>query len=83
MVDRLRLLAAVNMLAPPTTRGVARRLAVSTDEAESALTEAERIHLVAKEQHEDASTSTAGHDRHLWRLSEAGRAQMNRLLRPR
>lgn len=33
MVDRLQLLVAVNMLAPPATTGVAKRLAVSSDEA--------------------------------------------------
>src|SRR6478672_740541 len=44
MVDRLRLLVAVNMLAPPTTTGVAKRLGVSRDEAESALQDAEGVH---------------------------------------
>jgi predicted ArsR family transcriptional regulator len=82
MVDRLRLLAAVNMLGPPTTRGVARRLSVSTDEAKSALTDAERAHLVAKQLPENTPTNTAGKDRYRWRLSDKGRAQMYRLLHP-
>jgi hypothetical protein len=82
MVDRLRLLAAVNMLAPPTTRGVAQRLAVSTDEAESALTEAEQVHLVARKRPENTPTGTSGKHRPRWRLSEEGRALMYRLLPP-
>ncbi len=49
MMDRLLLLAAVNMPPAPSTRGVAQRLAVSTEEAECALHEAERSHLVTAE----------------------------------
>jgi hypothetical protein len=79
MVDRLRLLTAVNMLAPPSTPAVARRLAVSRDEAHSALTEAERVQLVAQ-QRESARTTPAGIGRRVWRLSEEGRAELYRLL---
>ena len=80
MVDRLRLLAAVNMLAPPSTRAVAQRLSVSRDEAESALRAAERVHLVAKDQLTSSLAGAAGAGRHLWRLSEQGRTEMYRLL---
>jgi hypothetical protein len=79
MVDRLRLLAAVNMVAPPSTPAVARRLAVPRDEAHSALTEAERVHLVAQ-QLDSARATPAGIGRRVWRLSEQGRAEMYRLL---
>jgi hypothetical protein len=82
MVDRLRLLVAVNMVAPPTTTGVAKRLAVSRDEAESALHDAECGHLVAKQRLKRMLRSTAVRDLTLWRLSDEGRAEMNRLLHP-
>lgn len=77
MVDRLRLLVAVNMLAPPTTTGVAKRLAVSSAEAESALRDAECVHLVANQRRE---RSTGAEGLALWRLSDEGRAEMDRLL---
>lgn len=80
MVDRLRLLVAVNMLAPPTTTGVATRLAVSSDEAESALHDAECVHLVAKQSRERMLASTGAEGLALWRLSDEGRAEMFRLL---
>lgn len=80
MIDRLGLLAAVNMLAPPSTQGVAKRLAISRDEAEIALTQAERVQLVAKEPRERPTPSASGKNRHLWRLSDEGRAEMYRLL---
>ena len=80
MVDRLRLLVAVNMLAPPTTTGVAKRLAVSRDEAESALHDAECGHLVAEQRVERMLRSTRAEGRTLWRLSDEGRAEMDRLL---
>jgi hypothetical protein len=80
MVDRLRLLVAVNMLAPPTTTCVAKRLAVSTDEAESALHDAECVHLVAKQRLERMLRSTGAEGVTRWRLSDEGRAEMHRLL---
>jgi hypothetical protein len=80
MVDRLLLLTAVNMLAPPSTRGLCRRLAVSRDEAEAALTEAQRAHLVVEEPPETARAMLAGINRRRWRLTEPGRAEMYRLL---
>jgi hypothetical protein len=80
MVDRLRLLVAVNMLAPPTTTGVAKRLAVSRGEAESALHDAECVHLVAKQRRERMLRATGAGGRLLWRLSDEGRAEMYRLL---
>jgi hypothetical protein len=80
MVDRLRLLVAVNMLAPPTTTGVAKRLAVSSDEAESALHDAECVHLVAQQRRERMLRATGAGGRSLWRLSDEGRAEMYRLL---
>jgi hypothetical protein len=80
MVDRLRLLVAVNMLAPPTTTGVAKRLAVSSDEAHSALHDAECVHLVAKQRRERLLRSTVVGGLTRWRLSDEGRAEMYRLL---
>lgn len=82
MVDRLRLLVAVNMLAPPTTTCVAKRLAVSREEAESALHDAECVDLVAKERLERMLRSTEAGGLTLWRLSDEGCAEMHRLLDP-
>ena len=79
MVDRLQLLAAVNMPPAPSTKGVAQRLAVSNEEAESALHEAEGVHLVAEEHSVMRATRRAA-IRQLWRLSEQGRGEMYRLL---
>jgi hypothetical protein len=81
IIDRLMLLTAVNMLAPPSTQVVCRRLAVSRDEAEAALTEAKRAHLVAEESPETTQAMLAGINGHRWRLTEPGRAEMYRLLR--
>ena len=72
MVDRLRLLVAVNMLAPPTTTGVAKRLAVSREEAESALHDAECVHLVAKQRLERMFRSTGVGGLTVWPLSDEG-----------
>lgn len=80
MVDRLRLLVAVNMLAPPTTTCVAKRLAVSRDEAESALHDAECVHLVAEQRLVRMLRSTGAGRLTRWRLSDEGRAEMQRLL---
>jgi len=80
MVDRLLLLAAVNMVEAPTTNGVAKRLAVSDEEAESALHDAERARLVAKQEREIAAAPVPRARRPRWRLSDAGRAEMYRLL---
>jgi hypothetical protein len=80
MVDRLKLLVAVNMLAPPTTTGVAKRLAVSSEVAESALHDAECVHLVAKQQRERMLRRTGAERTTRWRLSDKGRAEMYRLL---
>jgi hypothetical protein len=79
MVDRLRLLAAVRMLAAPTTRSIAKWLAVPTGDAKAALNDAERFHLVTHrhtEGHRDGGRGE-GHER--WWLSEEGRAEMERL----
>jgi hypothetical protein len=81
MVDRLQLLAAVNMPPAPSTKGVAQRLAVSNQEAELALHEAQGFHLVAEE-HSAMRTRRRAPIRQLWRLSEQGRAEMDRLLHP-
>ncbi len=78
MVDRLHLLAAVNMLPAPSTQGVAQRLAVSKEVAESALHEAEEFQLVAEGQ--SAMRASSAGTRQMWRLSEAGRSEMYRLL---
>jgi hypothetical protein len=80
MVDRLQLLVAVNMLAPPSTTGVAKRLAASKDEAESALHDAECVHLVTKHRLDTMLRTTRAKSLTRWRLSEEGRAEMHRLL---
>ncbi len=82
MVDRLLLLAAVNMPPAPSTRGVAQRLAVTSEEAECALREAARCHLVAAEPSDRAAANAPPARRQLWRLREEGRAEMYRLLNP-
>jgi DNA-binding PadR family transcriptional regulator len=76
VVERVRLLVAVAMQAAPSTGTVAKRLALSRPEAEAALREAERAHLVV------ASHVTRAHDlgRQLWRLSDRGQAELRRLL---
>lgn len=79
MVDRLRLLAAVRMLATPSTRAVAKWLAVPTDDAEAALGEAERVRLVTH-QHAGHRARVRGGDHERWGLSEEGRAEMERLV---
>jgi hypothetical protein len=79
MVDRLLLLAAVNMPPAPSTRGVAQRLAVTNEEAEFALHEAKRFDLVVEEQIHGRVHAPAQR-RQLWRLKEKGRAEMYRLL---
>jgi hypothetical protein len=79
MVDRLQLLAAVNMPPTPSTKGVAQRLAVSEEEAEAALHHAEGSELVTGRQPANGASRPAA-ARRMWRLSEAGRAEMYRLL---
>jgi hypothetical protein len=80
MVDRLRLLAAVRMLAAPTTRAIAKWLAVPTGDAEAALTEAERVHLVTHRHSERRCDGRRGEGHERWWLSEEGRAEMERLI---
>ncbi len=79
MVDRLLLLAAVNMPPAPNSNGVAKRLAVTLEVAQSALREAEQSHLVAEEPSKKRAGTPAGR-RPRWRLSEEGRAELYRLL---
>lgn len=80
MVDRLRLLAAVRMLAAPTTRAIAKWLAVPTRDAEAALTEAERVDLVTHRHTEGHREGGRGEGHERWWLSEEGRAEMERLI---
>jgi hypothetical protein len=80
MVDRLRLLAAVKILVAPTTRAVAKWLAVPTRDAEAALTEAERVHLVTHGHAKRHRAGGRGGDQKRWWLSDEGRSEMERLI---